>query len=835
MTASPKEINPRHLLSPLTCDSASLRQSIRDALVRAVGKDPDLATPRDWLHAVSFAIRERIIERRVVTRRQFAEEDVKRVYYLSMEYLIGRMLEANLRNMGIFDATQQALQDLGVDFRTIARLEEDAALGNGGLGRLAACILESMATQGYPGYGYGIRYEFGMFQQHIEHFRQVEHPDNWLRFGNPWEFPRPEKIFPVRFYGYVIEHHEASGENCHTWEDGEQVLAMAYDYPTAGYERRNVNNLRLWAAKATRNFDLRYFNEGDYIRAVADKSESETISMVLYPNDATAIGRELRLKQEYFFVSASLQDIFDRNLQLGYSLEDLPDKAAIQLNDTHPAIAVAEFMRLLVDERRVSWDKAWDITRRVFAYTNHTLMPEALETWPVALMERVLPRHMLIIYRINHEFMEEVRHRFPGDHDLLRRLSIIDEEHGRRVRMAHLAVVGSHKVNGVAALHTNLLKQNLFADFDRIWPERFINVTNGVTPRLWVIQANPGLTALIESRIGSDWKFDLDRLKQFTPYASDEATRAEFRAIKRSNKERLAGLVKKRTGLVISPDVMYDVQIKRIHEYKRQLLKLLHVIELYQRIRDGEDVLPRVVLFAGKAAPGYQRAKDIIELINQVADIVNNDPAVGDRLKCVFFPNYEVSSAAIIIPAADLSQQISTAGFEASGTGNMKLALNGALTIGTLDGANIEIRDAVGAENIFIFGMTAAEVSAHRAQQQPPSIHLDSHPRLRGVVDSLRTGFFANGGRALHPQVASYLLEEDPFFVLADYAAYSEACARADSMYEDVEAWSEAAVLNVARMSYFSIDRTVREYAENIWDVLPEPVQAPCPKKPNEC
>jgi glycogen phosphorylase len=835
MTASPDDINPRHQLSPLTCDSASLRQSIRDALVRAVGKDPDLATPRDWLHAVSFAIRERIIERRVVTRRQFAEEDVKRVYYLSMEYLIGRMLEANLRNMGIFEATQQALKDLGVDFRTIARLEEDAALGNGGLGRLAACILESMATQGYPGYGYGIRYEFGMFQQHIEHFRQVEHPDNWLRFGNPWEFPRPEKIFPVRFYGYVIEHHEAGGENCYTWEDGEQVLAMAYDYPTAGYERRNVNNLRLWAAKATRNFDLRYFNEGDYIRAVADKSESETISMVLYPNDATAIGRELRLKQEYFFVSASLQDIFDRNLQLGYVLEDLPDKAAIQLNDTHPAIAVAEFMRLLVDEHRVPWDKAWDITRRVFAYTNHTLMPEALETWPVALMERVLPRHMLIIYRINHEFLEEVRHRFPGDHDLLQRLSIIDEEHGRRVRMAHLAVVGSHKVNGVAALHTNLLKQTLFADFNRIWPERFINVTNGVTPRLWMIQANPGLTALIESRIGSDWKFDLDRLTQFTPYASDEATREEFRAIKRGNKERLAGLVKKRTGVVISPDVMYDVQIKRIHEYKRQLLKLLHVIELYQRIRDGEEVLPRVVLFAGKAAPGYQRAKDIIELINQVADIVNNDPAVGDRLKCVFFPNYEVSSAAIIIPAADLSQQISTAGFEASGTGNMKLALNGALTIGTLDGANIEIRDAVGSENIFIFGMTAAEVSAHRAQRQPPSTHLDSHPRLRGIIDALRTGFFANGGRTLHAQMASYLLEEDPFFVLADYAAYSEACARADSVYEDTEAWSEAALLNVARMNYFSIDRTVRAYAENIWDVLPEPVQAPCPKKPDEC
>ena len=829
MSAAPDNLNPRRQLSPLPCDSDSLRQSIRDALVRVVGKDPDLATPRDWLHAVAFAIRERIIERRVVTRRQFAEEDVKRVFYLSMEYLIGRMLEANLRNMGILDATQKALAELGVDFREISRLEEDAALGNGGLGRLAACILESMATQGYPGYGYGIRYEFGMFQQHIEHFRQVEHPDNWLRYGNPWEFPRPEKIFPVHFYGYVVEHHEKNGENCYAWEDGEEVIAMAYDFPTAGYERRNVNNLRLWAAKPTRDFDLRYFNEGDYIRAVADKNESETISMVLYPNDVTAIGKELRLKQEYFFVSASLQDILDRHLKLGYELTRLADKAAIQLNDTHPAIAVAELMRLLVDQHRLPWGQAWEITRNVFAYTNHTLMPEALETWPVALMERVLPRHMLIIYHINHEFLEEVRHRFPGEHDLLERLSLIDEGHGRRVRMAHLAVVGSHRINGVAALHTNLLKETLFADFHRVWPERFINVTNGVTPRLWMIQANPALTALIDSRIGTDWKYDLDRLKQFTPYASDDKTRAAFREVKRQNKERLAALVKQRTGIEIRPDVMYDVQIKRIHEYKRQLMKLLHVIELYQRIRDGEDVLPRVVLFAGKAAPGYQRAKNIIEVINQVADIVNNDPLVGDRLKCVFFPNYEVSSAAVIIPAADLSQQISTAGFEASGTGNMKLALNGALTIGTLDGANIEIRDAVDEENIFIFGMTAREVAEHRAAGVPPSAHLDSHPRLRSIIDALRTGFFANGGRVLHAQLASYLLEEDPFFVLADYAAYSETSNRVDQLYQDPEAWSEAALLNVARMSYFSIDRTVREYAEHIWGVLPEPVQAGCP------
>jgi starch phosphorylase len=828
MSAQPA-FNPRNASHPMTCDAASLRQSIRDALVRVVGKDPELATDRDWLHAVSYAIRERIIERRVQTRRQFASKDVKRVYYLSMEYLIGRMLETNLRNMGIFEVTQEALADLGVDFRRMARLEEDAALGNGGLGRLAACILESMATQGFPGYGYGIRYEYGMFQQHIEHFRQVEHPDPWLRYGNPWEFPRAEKVFPVRFYGRVVEHHQADGSTCFAWEDGEQVLAMAYDYPTAGFERRNVNNLRLWAAKSTRDFDLRYFNEGDYIRAVADKNESETISMVLYPNDSTSIGKELRLKQEYFFVSASLQDIFDRHEKLGYPIETLPDKVAIQLNDTHPAIAVAEFMRLLVDQHHLRWKPAWEITRKVFAYTNHTLMPEALETWPVELMERVLPRHMKIIYRVNHEFLEEVRHQFPGDHDLLRRLSIIDEDHGRRVRMAHLAVVGSHKVNGVAALHTHLLKQTLFADFNRVWPDRFINVTNGVTPRLWMVQANPGLSALLDTHLEQPWKYDLAHLREFECFAGDAGIRADFRKIKRQNKLHLAGLIKRRSNLSICTDVLFDVQIKRIHEYKRQLLKLLHVIELYQRIRDGEAVLPRVVLFAGKAAPGYRRAKEIIELINEVADIVNHDPMVGDRLKCVFFPNYEVSSATVIIPAADLSEQISTAGFEASGTGNMKLALNGALTIGTLDGANIEIRDAVGQENLFIFGMTTEEVNQLRARHLPPAMHLDRHPRLRSILDALRTGYFANGGRAVHAEIARYLLEEDPYFVLADYAAYSEACASADRLYENQEAWSQAALLNVARMSYFSIDRTVRNYAEQIWDVQAEPVDHPCP------
>ena len=805
-------------------DIEGLRRSIRDAMVRVVGRDPTVASDRDWLDALAFAVRERMSERRILTQRQFADEDVKRVYYLSMEYLIGRMLEANLRNMGILDEAREALAGLGVDYDTICGLEDDAALGNGGLGRLAACILESLATQGYPGYGYGIRYEYGMFRQQFEPFRQVEHPDNWLRYGNPWEFPRAERKYPIHFCGYVVEHHEPDGETRYTWEDGEEVLAMAYDYPTAGYGRRNVNNLRLWAAKATRDFDLDYFNKGDYVSSVADKNESESISMVLYPNDATAIGKESRLKQEYFFVSASLQDILDRHQGLGYGLEVLADKVAVQLNDTHPAIAVAELMRLLVDVHHLRWERAWDISRRVFAYTNHTLMPEALETWPVELMERVLPRHMGIIYRINHEFLDEVRHRYPGDNARLARLSIIDETGGRRVRMAHLAVIGSHRINGVAALHTRLLQRTLFADFFELWPERFVNVTNGVTPRLWIIQSNPALTDLIGQRIGHDWQYDLDRLQALGPYAFDTAFQQEFMAVKRANKQRLAELVHERTGVELNPEVMFDVQIKRIHEYKRQLLKLLHVVDLYRRIRDGEDVPPRVVLFGGKAAPGYTRAKAIIQVINEVADIINNDPAVGDRLKCVFFPNYEVSAASIIIPAADLSEQISTAGFEASGTGNMKLALNGALTIGTLDGANIEIRDAVGDENIFIFGMTTDDVVEHRRRGQIPAAHLADQPGLAASLEMIENGVFACADPATHHELGRYLREEDPFFVLADYAAYAEACGRADALYADPAAWAEAAILNVARMGFFSIDRTVREYAEHIWEVEPEPI-----------
>ncbi len=808
---------------PRPCDKEGLKRSIRDALIHQVGKDPLHATPRDWLEAVSYAVRERLIERRMFTQRLFNQEHAKRVYYLSMEYLIGRMLINSLMNLGFFDACREALSEMGVDLLEISELEPDAALGNGGLGRLAACILDSMASQCIPGYGYGIRYEYGMFQQQIQNGQQIEHPDNWLRYGNNWEFPRPEKIFPVRFYGRVVTHRD-NGDVRHHWQDCEEVIAMAYDYPTPGYGNKNVNNLRLWAAKATRDFDLNYFNEGDYIGAIQQKAESETISMVLYPNDATAIGRELRLKQEYFFVSASIQDILSHHEEMGYRITELADKVAMQLNDTHPAIAVAELMRLLLDKYQLPWVSAWEITRAVFGYTNHTLMPEALETWPVALMERVLPRHMQIIYEINFHFLNEVRHTFPGDTEIVKRLSIIDEDHGRRVRMAHLAVVGSHHINGVAALHTQLLKDTLFHDFYRLWPERFISITNGITPRLWLHQANPALSAMISEHIGNEWVMDLTQLRQLESFAEDTTCRQEFRTVKETNKRQLAGLVLERTGIQIDPTALFDVQIKRIHEYKRQLLNILHVIAFYNRIRRGEaqDQAQRVVLFAGKSAPAYVRAKQIIRLINDVADVINHDPVVEGRLKVVFFPNYDVSSAAVIIPAADLSEQISTAGMEASGTGNMKLALNGALTIGTLDGANVEIREAVGEENIFIFGLTTNEVAETKARGYRPREHYEQNAELKEVIDMIASGFFSPSEPGRYRDLVHDLLNNDAFLVLADFESYLHAQERVDALYRKPEEWTRRAMLNTARMGFFSIDRTVKQYADEIWGVTPE-------------
>lgn len=810
---------------PAKGDRESLKRDIVNHLVHWVGKDPLHATTRDWLTATAFAVRDRLIERRIFTKRFYDEQDVKFVYYLSMEFLLGRLLTNALLNMGIYEECVAALGELGVDLEDIEGMEADAALGNGGLGRLAACILDSLATQCLPGYGYGIRYEFGMFRQAIENGQQVEHPDGWLRYGNPWEFARPEKIYPVHFYGHVSEHTTARGVIERYWEAGEEVLAMAYDYPVPGYgHHKNVNNLRLWAAKASRDFDLRYFNEGDYIRAVEAKNESENISKVLYPADATAMGRELRLKQEYFFVSASLQDILHRHcVRQGRRIVDLHEKVAIQLNDTHPAIAIPELMRLLIDVHKLPWSKAWEITANTFAYTNHTLMPEALETWPVELIERVLPRHLQIIYEINHHFLSEVRHAHPGDVEIVRRMSIIDEGTPRRVRMAHLAIVGSHRVNGVAALHTRLLREQVFADFHQLWPDKLVNVTNGITPRLWLHHANPLLREVIREHIGMDWVMDLREIQRLEPWAEQPQCRAEFREMKHANKVRLADYILRKTGIEVDPRALFDVQIKRIHEYKRQLLNLLHVVTLYEHIRTGraDERVPRVVIFAGKAAPSYVMAKQIIRLINDVADVINNDPAIGHRLKVVFIPNYEVSTASLIIPAAELSQQISTAGTEASGTGNMKLALNGALTIGTLDGANIEIRDAVGAENVFIFGLKAEEVAQLRAAGYRPRDYYEHNAELRTAIDMIGGGFFSPEEPERYRDVVEKLLEQDPFFVLADYAAYMSAQEQVDEVYKQPEEWSRRAMLNTARMGHFSIDRTVCQYAEQVWGVTP--------------
>jgi len=805
-------------------DRASLRHSLSNRLIYSLGKDPITATHRDWFHTTAYAVRERLIERWMETMRSYYESDAKRVYYFSMEFLTGRLLANSLLNMGFYDECREALLDLDLDIGRIRELEQEAALGNGGLGRLAACFLDSMATLRLPGYGYGIRYEYGMFNQRIENGYQVEHPENWLRYGNPWEFPRPEFLFPVKFGGRVVQFKDEQGNSHFHWVDAEEVMAMAYDTPVPGFDTSTVNNMRLWAAKASRDFNLKYFNEGNYIKAVQDKSESETLSKVLYPDDTTQMGRELRLKQQYFFVCASLQDVLRRYGKAHQSFDELPDKVAIQLNDTHPSIAIPELMRILLDLHHLKWERAWDITRRTFSYTNHTLMPEALETWPVSLFESVLPRHLQIIYEINHRFLEDVRHCYPGDVDVLRRMSIVDEAAGRRLRMAHLAIIGSHRVNGVSQIHTDLMKKTIFADFERFFPDKIINITNGITPRRWLHQANPGLSELIISRIGKKWLCELSELKQLALLAHDTKFREAFRAVKHANKEQLAEIIKMRLQVSVDPASLFDVQIKRFHEYKRQLLNVLHIVTRYNRIREGraEQLVPRTFIFGGKAAPGYAMAKLIIKLIHGVGDIVNNDPAVGNLLKVVFIADYNVSNAGKIIPACDLSEQISTAGMEASGTGNMKLALNGALTIGTLDGANIEIKDEVGDDNIFIFGLTADEVAALRAKRYNPWDIYNTNAELRQSLDMIANGYFSpNASHLFRPIFDALTGYGDKFLLLADYASYIACQERVDALYRNTEEWTKRAILNVANMGRFSSDRTVKEYAETIWNVKP--------------
>ena len=810
---------PAH--DPSGFDVEALKSDIANRLTHSVGKDRYSATELDWLHTLCYAVRDRLIERWMETARSYYHSDVKRVYYLSLEFLIGRTLYNALLNMKIDEPVRDALSEIGLDLEVLRDQEFEAALGNGGLGRLAACFLDAMATLGIPGFGYGIRYEYGMFHQHIENGQQTEKSDPWLRYGNPWEFARHEVVFPVQFNGYVTRFRDEHGHTHYRWVDTEVVNAMAYDMPIPGYDNDTVNNLRLWSAKATRDFDLRLFNTGNYILAVEEKTASEKLSKVLYPDDSTDNGHVLRLKQEYFFVSASLQDILVRYLKTYTSFDALADKVAIQLNDTHPAIAIPELMRLLVDVHHLAWDNAWDLTSRTFSYTNHTLMPEALETWPVSLIEHVLPRHLEIIHEINHRFLVHVRHQFPDDEAMVARMSIIDESHGRRIRMAHLAVVGSHHVNGVSALHSQLMRESVFADFHRLDPNKILNMTNGITQRRWLNQANPRLSQLITQTIGNGWIKNLDEIKQLIPYADDPSFQSAFLTVKTANKADLANLIHERLGFQVDPTSLFDVQVKRIHEYKRQMLNLLHVITRYNRLRAGQVLAPRTIIFAGKAAPGYARAKLIIRLIHSVADVVNNDPATRGLLKLVFIPNYNVSTAGDIIPAADLSEQISTAGTEASGTSNMKLALNGALTIGTLDGANVEIRDEVGEDNIFLFGLNCDEVKNLAHTGYYPQTYGHDNPELTQALDMIGQGYFSPTNPDLFKEIADHLWQHDPYLLMADYASYITCQDRVDALYCDPAAWARRAILNVAKMGKFSADRTIREYAECIWQVTP--------------
>jgi len=800
-------------------DVDALRRSISNRLLYTVAKDPVAASKRDWLFALSTAVRDRLVERWMDTTRRQYKQNVKRVYYLSMEFLPGRALSNALIALGLDEDAHEATHELGLDFDELAALEHDPALGNGGLGRLAACFLDSMATLELPGFGYGIRYEYGMFAQHIHDGYQLEYPDHWLVDGNPWEFPRPEVRYTVQFGGWV----EYDGQSAR-WVDSKDVQAMAYDTIVPGFGTRTANTLRLWSATASENLNLSLFNQGNYAAAVEEKNRSENVSRVLYPDDSTASGRELRLKQEYFFVSASLQDLLHRYFSTHSNVEQLADKVAIHLNDTHPALAVPELMRLLIDVHRVPWTLAWRLCTRIFSYTNHTLMPEALETWSVGIFERVLPRHMKIIYDINEMFLDQVRRVHGEDTALLRNVSLIDEDHGRRVRMANLSVLASHKVNGVSQLHSRLLTETIFADFHRLFPDRFVNRTNGITPRRWLALANPALAGLIDRHVDPRWRKQLDLLEKLKPLSADAEFIAAFRVAKTANKRRLADYVMKEIGVAISPDTLFDVQIKRIHEYKRQLLNVLHVITRYNRLLADPNwpCAPRTVIFAGKAASAYAMAKLVIKLINDVAKVINADPRVDGKLKVVFVPNYGVSVAGLIIPAADLSEQISTAGTEASGTGNMKLALNGALTIGTEDGANIEIRDAVGAENIFIFGLKAAEVQARRSTGYDPRQIYDGNRELAQVLDQIASGMFSpDDPKRFLPIVRALLDHGDYYMLFADYADYVAAQEKVDRLYADREAWTATTIRNVAAMGPFSSDRTIREYADGIWRVQP--------------
>lgn len=805
-------------------DTGNLQKQIGTQLVYKVGKDPIVAKPLDWEDALAHTVRDHLVERWMETTRSHYKNDVKRAYYLSMEFLIGRALSNGILSLGLGEQYKQALSNMGQDLDELTAVEPDAALGNGGLGRLAACFLDSMATVGVPGYGYGIRYDYGMFAQQIQDGRQVEVPDTWLVGGNPWEFPRPEVQYRIQFGGRV--ERDANGNAL--WVETQDIQAMAYDMIIPGHETTSTITLRLWSAKASEEINLGLFSRGQYSTAIEDKNRSENVSRVLYPDDSTDAGKELRLRQEFFFSSASLQDLVRRHVQSqdgktdAERLSNLAEKVSVHLNDTHPAICVAELMRILMDTYGLSWDAAWAQTEKVFSYTNHTLMPEALECWPVEMLGRLLPRQLEIIFEINHRFLNLVKAKFPGDDALLSRVSIIDETHGRRVRMAYLSIVGSHKVNGVSVLHSDLMVDTIFADFAKIWPERFTNMTNGITPRRWVSQANPGLSALIDSKIGREWRSDLDKLKELASLASNATFAKSFAKVKQENKARLAKLIKETTGIEVNTNSLFDIQVKRIHEYKRQLLNVLHVITRYNRILANPDAnwVPRTVIFAGKAASAYNQAKLIIKLINDVSRTINNDPRVKDLLKVVFIPNYRVSVAEVIFPGADLSEQISTAGTEASGTGNMKFAINGALTIGTLDGANIEIGEHVGWDNIFIFGLKTPEVQELDRVGYNPRKYYDENAELRQVLNQIGSGYFSPEEPSRFYNIVDSLLNRgDQYKLLADYASYVECHERVDAVYANQKEWIKRTILNTAHMGFFSSDRTIRQYAAEIWNI----------------
>jgi starch phosphorylase len=801
-----------------------IKSQFLEHLEYSLVKDTTNVKPWDIFYALALSLRDRLIERWLRTQYEYRKQDVKKVYYLSMEFLIGRLLGNTLINLDEYDNSYDLLREMGFTLEDIAEVEPDMGLGNGGLGRLAACFMDSLATQAYPAYGYGIRYEFGIFKQGIVQGYQVEEPDHWLKKGCPWEIQRPEITYRVRFGGRVQSEELPDGRTLHRWVDTEDVMAVAWDIPIPGYKVDNVNNLRLWQATSTDEFDFDYFNSGDYVKAVEKKNISENISKVLYPNDNVHLGRILRLKQEYFFVSATLQDIFAAWKQDHDNFTSLPDKIAVQLNDTHPAIAIPEMLRLLIDAEQLSFEKAWEITKGCFSYTNHTILPEALEKWSVRLFEELLPRHLMLIYQINNHELGEVLRRYPGNLIKMRNMSIIDEDSEKALRMARLCLFGSHAVNGVARLHTSILREKIFPDFSEMYPERFHSVTNGITQRLWLRTCNPQLASLITEHIGDSWIRNLEYIRGIEQYIDDPDFRETFLEIKQINKKALSKYIYRVTGIRTKADNLFDVQIKRLHEYKRQLLNVLGTIARYQRIKDDPSAthVPRTVIFAGKAAPGYFLAKRLIKLINNLGDVVNKDPDVADRLKVVFLPNYTVSLAEKIIPAADLSEQISTAGFEASGTGNMKFALNGALTLGTMDGANVEMAEQIGSENMFIFGLNAEEVTNLKSSGYDPRAFYEGDPELRCAIDAIASNqFSAREPGIFDPIVQSLLDKGDPYLILADFRAYLEASRQADLLYQDRHEWAKKAIINIARVGEFSSDRAIKQYADQIWRVEP--------------